>query len=273
MSNIPSANTCAYSISQHLITYKGNMNMLKQINPYFVAELRDEKTGQLNAEEICKVFGYDKIDYEKVNEQHFLSNKPKNFDDVVFAQGRDALIRLAMAVARCVDPERQQPEEQLTAKMHAYMLEPKDSNETMSRLEFVRNGGAILLLEEIYGGVRKDNYAAKGNDDNEIADWLGLDRTELAAVARTTGLTLLEAIASARMEYGFPPNSLRKLYSLSDDDPEVVYRFDSHVIPHMLGGYGLLELYNLCGGLSRKGKREWVESRFGNLELVYRRPI
>lgn len=235
--------------------------------PYWVSELRDAQTGELKAGAICTYFGFDQVDFAKLHQDNN-GLFPTDFDGVLFVQGCDVLSRLALAIVRKVDPERKLSEEDGQKAMHAFMSESVGG---VSQMDRVRQGDAVLILEEIYGGVHKDPFGVKRDDDGQIAEWLGFDRAELAAIARATGLGLFEAIASARRETGMELSQLSSFYQLAAGSPGHGV-FADRMIATMCGGGGLLELYNLCFMLSRMGLRETNTSPFGKFETVYSRP-
>jgi hypothetical protein len=151
--------------------------------------------------------------------------------------------------------------------MHLFMAASVDG---VSRLDLVRHGGAELILEAIYGGVRKDSFVVKQDDKSKIADWLGFDSAELAVIAKKTGLALFEAIASARRENGMALDRLKAFYNLAQGAP-AHGPFAERTMASMCGSNALLELFDISLILAMKGLREDNPSNFGDRETVYSR--
>jgi hypothetical protein len=222
-------------------------------SPYRLPELRDAQTGELSADAIQKMFGFDLVNFADLSEDGF--KYPSSFDEMVHEQGCDLLIRLVQAIVRIIDPSRTKPENEVTQAMHDFMT---DSGAGFSRLLRVRQGDAALILEEIYGGVIKFNFSTKRKDDVNIGDWLGFDQSELAAIAKVSGLGLLEAIAASRKEQGWDLGRLKSLYSTR--------------AATMCGSGALRDLFDINYMLNRMGLRDAELSNFGGSETVYRRP-
>jgi hypothetical protein len=221
-----------------------------------MTELRDD-AGILSADAIQKTFGFDTVNFGDLSRDGF--QYPTSFDQMIYEQGCDLLIRLVQAVVRKIDPNRTQPEDDVTQAMLNFM---NDTTAGPSRSLRVRQGEAILILEEIYGGVARASSfmsATKRKDDIHIGAWLGFDQSELGAIARVNSLGLLEAVASTQKENGRDLSGLKPLYSTQ--------------AAYMSGNGALRELSDINFMLFRKGLREDNDSNFGRSETVYRRPV
>jgi len=236
-------------------------------SPYWVQDLRDAQSGELDADAIRTVFGFDGVDFAKLSQDN-KGRYPTSFEGMLYAQGCEVLTRLAQAVLRKVGPKPPRPDDDLNSWMHVFMFGKVDG---LSQVARVRQGDAALILEEIYGGVRNDVFAVKREDDAEIADWLGFERWELAAIARTNGLALFEAIASAQIESGIALDRLSGYYQLAAGAPNHG-QFAGHKMAAMCGCGGLRELFNVTFILAMKGLREIETSNFFDGQTVYHRP-